>query len=92
MFLIIYFIILSFIMLAMIIDLKRNNQKLELKPIIIVIYIIQSIALVGTFNKLEIYNYLSGETIFEILGFCIFIEIAFVFILIQYLKFHKKDK
>ncbi len=91
MFLLMYFAVLSIAMLFMIMDFSRNKQKIELQPIIITTYIIQCIGILGGFinNSLLKYNFLSLEIIFEILGFCIFVEVAFIFILIQYLKFNK---
>ncbi len=86
---IIYFIGLTIVMYSMISELKKNKQKLELKPIIITAYIIQCIGILCSFDNISVYNSLSLDVIFQIIGFCIFAEVAFIFVLWQYIKFNK---
>lgn len=82
-------------MFSMINDLKKNKQKLELKPIIIVAYIIQCIGTLGFFydpNGFSKYSFWSLNVIFEILGFSAFVEVAFILVLWQYIKFNKNKE
>lgn len=73
-------------------EMKYANYKTSIIPSI-VLTIIQFIVFLGKcINNIGYLFEFSSFNLFYDIGFLILVEIAFIFILIQYIKYNKKDK